>query len=67
MKKTEKIKEIRLFLLVLALFAINWPILSICVARGILFLFLYLVAIWILLILILVYISRNEIAEHGKG
>lgn len=67
MKKTEKIKEIRLFLLVLALVAINWPILSICVARGILFLFLYLLAIWILIIITLVYISRNEIAGNGEG
>lgn len=67
MKKTEKIKEIRLFLLVLALLAINWPILSICVKRGILFLFLYLLAIWILMIAALVYISRTEIARHEKG
>ncbi len=67
MKKKEKIKEIRLFILVVAFLAINWPILSICVTRGILCLFLYLVAIWILLILTLVYISRSEIAGYGKG
>lgn len=67
MKKTEKIKETRLFLLVLVFLVINWPILSICVTRGILFLFLYLVAIWTLLIMILVYISRNEIVGHDEG